>query len=127
MINAIKSKTFLPGNQKGDNHWMGLDNQQIYEKNCLSQPVDWHYHKNVINYTLNSHRYRTAEFNQIDWKNSIVIFGCSHTFGIGIDDDDTISSNLSKITNVPVINMGIGGTSIAFSFYNNLILFDAMP
>ena len=127
MIEQIKSQGFLPGNKKGDQYWVGMDNLDTYRKNCATQPHDWHYHDATVNYSFNSNRYRCAEFDQIDWKNSVVIFGCSHVFGIGLDDTDTISSNLSNIMNVPVVNMGIGGTSIAFSFYNNLILFDTLP
>jgi hypothetical protein len=78
-------------------------------------------------YTTNSEGYRTQEFDTIDWSNSAVIFGCSNVFGIGVDDDDTLSSQLSKMIDMPVINMGVGASSMEFSFYNSMILHKQYP
>lgn len=78
-------------------------------------------------YNCNSNYYRCPEFDTIDWANSIVIFGCSNVFGVGVDDEDTLSSQLSRLTNMPVINMGIGATSMEFSFYNSMILSNSHP
>lgn len=69
-------------------------------------------------YTLNSDNYRAPEFSTVDWNNSIVLFGCSCTFGIGLNDDQTIAYQLEKLCGVPVINMGCGASSITFSLYN---------
>jgi hypothetical protein len=48
--------------------------------------------------------------------------GCSCTFGLGVDDNDTISSQLSNLTGKEVINMGIIGSSNQFMLDNSLIL-----
>jgi len=82
-------------------------------------PVPYKYPKNM--YDLNSESYRTKEFNEIDWANSIVIFGCSNVFG-NDDNNDTLSNQLQKMINYPVINMGVCASSMEFSFFNNMIL-----
>ena len=105
----------------------GTDTEQLFNDNLIKQPADWYYRTHPVNYTLNSRGYRTKEFDDIDWANSVVIFGCSHAFGVGIDDSDTISSRLSEIIGMPVINMGIGGSSIQIALHNSIILRDRYP
>jgi hypothetical protein len=100
----------------------GQDSETSYQKNLKSQPLDWYYRDNPIFYHINSRGYRTSEFNLIDWSNSIVIFGCSNVFGVGLHNEDTLSSQLNSITDKPVINMGAGGTSMEFSLFNSIIL-----
>jgi hypothetical protein len=56
-----------------------------------------------------------------------VIFGCSNVFGTGVREEDTLSSQLSVLTNTPVINMGIGASSIEYSLYNSIILKEHKP
>jgi hypothetical protein len=105
----------------------GFDSEKLYNENLLKQPHDWYYRDKELMYTTNSQGYRTQEFDTIDWGNSIVIFGCSNVYGIGIDDNHTLDKELSKLTKCPVINMGAGGTSIEFSLYNSIILRENYP
>jgi hypothetical protein len=79
------------------------------------------------NYCVNSAGYRTDEFDTIDWDKSIVIFGCSMVFGEGLDTEHTISYQLSKFLNCPVINMGVTGSSIQHSVHNQVILKQNYP
>jgi len=87
--------------------WEGSDTKEIAENSDKK-----------IQYTLNSQGYRCPEFDEINWEESIITLGCSNTFGIGLDDKDTYSSKLEKITNYPVINLGMGGWSIWQIVYN---------
>ena len=103
------------------------DDEQLFNDNLIKQPADWYYRTHPVNYTLNRRGYRTKEFDDIDWANSVVIFGCSNAFGVGIDDSDTISSKLSEIIGMPVINMGIEGSSIQIALHNSIILRDRYP
>jgi len=82
---------------------------------------------NLYMYKCNSDNYRTIEFDTVDWGNSVVLFGCSNVFGIGLSEEDTLSSQLSKLIDMPVINMGISATSMEFSFYNSMILSNSHP
>lgn len=107
--------------------WAGTDSKECYNENLKIQPEDWYYRNHEVRYALNSDGYRTQEFKDIDWKESVVIFGCSMVFGIGVDEEDTISANLSKIINRPVINMGVGGSSVHLALHNSLILNEFYP
>lgn len=102
--------------------YTGADTKNFYLKNLKENPEDWYYRDHEVYYTLNSHGYRTREFNDIDWENSIVMFGCSHVFCSGVDDSHTISSFLEKITGRPVINMGIPGGNCFSTFYTSMAL-----
>jgi len=85
------------------------------------------YENKEVKYTLNSFGYRTKNFNEIDWSNSIIIFGCSVMQGVGLDDSCTVSSFLEKEMDLPVINMGVGGSSNEFHLYNSNILLTQYP
>ncbi len=120
---TVKNK-FLLTDAFSSEHFSGTDTKTEYEKNLVIQPRDWYYRNNPVKYTLNSWGYRTKEFEKIDWGNSIVLFGDSHVFGVGVDDKDTISSQLESMTGIPVVNMGVGGTSMCYALNNSSILRD---
>jgi len=101
------------------------DTEKLYNDNLKNKPKDWYYRHNEVTYTLNSKGYRTKEFDDIDWKNSIVIFGCSHIFGIGVTDEHTIPHFLEEISGFPVVNFGIRGSSIQTTLHNGIILKDS--
>ena len=88
-------------------------------------PIPHEYPKNM--YDINSESYRTIEFNDIDWADSVVIFGCSNVFGNIDDDNNTLSTQLQEMINTPVINMGVCASSMEFSFFNNMILKNNYP
>lgn len=90
------------------------DSEEDYKKKLRKQDKDWHYRKKEVTYTLNSSGYRTYEFDDISWKDSIVIFGCSCVFGVGVSDDETLNYYLEKYLDRPVINMGVPGCSNQF-------------
>lgn len=140
IINSIKNNNFIPfpnafvhnygepevnrrSSVVGSWDFYGMDTYKLYLKNLKKQPKDWYYRHNNIKYTLNSYGYRTIEFEDIDWKNSIVMFGCSHVFGTGNDDTHTIPYFLEQLTGVPVINLGVGAASIQFCLHNSLMLY----
>jgi len=105
----------------------GMDSEQLFKENLATQPEDWFYRTRDIEYKLNRYGYRTVEFDTVDWANSVVIFGCSNVFGTGVHEEDTLSSQLSTLINMPVINMGIGATSMEYALYNSIILNDKYP
>jgi hypothetical protein len=111
-----RSLYFLPDENRPTDQFVPSDNPKRFEKNLLAQPSDWKYRTKPITYNVNSCGYRTKEWADIDWKNSIVIFGCSCVYGVGVAEDENISYFLEQNTNTPVINMGYPGGS------NDLIL-----
>lgn len=103
------------------------DTEVLFLKNLKTQPADWYYRTNKVNYQINSNGYRTKELKSIDWANSVVIFGCSEVFGTGLDESHTVGSFLSDLIKLPVINLGVSGSSIMFSLHNSLLLNNAYP
>lgn len=137
IIRSIKRYDFIPlpnhcfydkqGREcfgKGSWDYHGADNLENHIKNIKTQPSNWYYRNRELKYTINSHGYRTEEFDSIDWKNSVVIFGCSYVYGLGVDDSHTISYFLQELLGVPVINMAIPGSSIQFALHNSLMLYN---
>ena len=112
---------FLMGNLN-DCSFTGDDSFDLYQSNLKSLPIDWHYRSKTISYQANSNGYRAPEWDSVDWSNSVVMFGCSETLGIGLSLDETISSQLSNMLSKPVINMGVGGSSMLFALHNNILL-----
>jgi len=87
----------------------------------LSIPHRWsvleHQNSNVDNNynnlaTLNEYKFRSQEnFKNLDWTSVGVSFGCSHTFGVAIEDTQTWPYQLSQMIDMKIINMGIPGAS----------------
>ena len=102
-----------------------LVGKELFEKNLKTQPEDWYYRTHPVKYTLNSSGYRTREFDDIDWKESIVMFGCSFVFGTGVTDEHTVPYFLEQLSGRPVINMGIPRSSIQTALHNSIILSDS--
>lgn len=88
------------------NNFAGCDGPEEFKTNLKKQPLDWKYRNKNIEYIVNSNGYRCKEWKDIDWEQSIVLFGCSCTFGTGLDEDETISYHLSKLTGREVVNLG---------------------
>jgi len=102
-------------------HFWGADTEHLYNENLRKLPKDhkWRIWENkTLTYTVNRQNYRCKNWDEIDWTNSILIFGCSNVFGVGLDDTETISSNITNILNIPVINLGVSGSSAMFSWVN---------
>jgi hypothetical protein len=105
-------KIFKTNNNKKEKVFFdGTDSKEEFEKNLTIMPEDWIYREKEIIYKINSDGYRTTEFKKINWKKSIVVLGCSCVYGTGLAEDETISSSLSRLTGMNVVNMGVSGGS----------------
>ena len=75
-----------------------------------------------IKYDLNSWGFRCDEFENLDSADSINVFlGCSHTFGVGVQEEDTWAYNFWKEIksqkpgkNIPYLNLAHGGRGFSF-------------
>jgi hypothetical protein len=107
-----------------DRNFVGTDSKEAYAENLHRNDINWFkvYGDNPIEYDVNSNNYRCSNFSDIDWNNSVLMFGCSHVFGTGLHIQDTISAQLEKHLEYPVINLGVPASSMYFSFLNQLIL-----
>jgi hypothetical protein len=108
-------------------NWMMGDNEENLARNLLKAPLDWKYRNKTVTYTINAHGYRAPEWDQIDWKNSIVLFGCSCTYGVGVSDEETIHYHLEKLTGRPVINLGVPSGSNSLMIQNAVNLLEYFP
>ena len=50
-------------------------------------------------------------------KKPIIMFGCSYTYGFGLEENETFAEKLSGYTHRTVINRGKSGTGITYMFY----------
>lgn len=98
-------------NTPPSNKWCIGETPEQFEENKKKMPPDWRYATKRVHYNVNKSGFRTKEWANIDWKNSIVILGDSCTFGVGLAEDETISHILEKSIGRPVINLGIPGCS----------------
>jgi hypothetical protein len=103
-----------------NNKWETNDSESLYQTNLKRQPADWYYRNNSVNYSWNSNGYRAPEWDTIDWQQSHVLMGCSYAMGSGVDDCDTISSQVPN-----GVNLGQSGTSLYAIEYNTIRMIDA--
>lgn len=115
------------GQQRYSNKFSSYDSEKLFVKNLKKQSNDWHYRNKEVVYRCNSAGYRADEWDTIDWKNAIVVFGCSCTVGIGLAEEETVTEQLSTILNRQVINMGVSASSLMFSFTNSVLLAKNFP
>ena len=107
----------------GCHEFYSNDTRERYVQNLELMPQDWHYRTKDVTYTFNKQGYRCMDLDHVDWSNSVVMFGCSELMGTGLAEDERICYHLSELLNVPVINLGKAGTSVHFSYVNNLSLY----
>lgn len=84
----------------------GSDSPDRFEENLKLMPDSWSYKTKEIVYKVNSSGYRTHEWKDINWKEAIVILGCSNVFGIGVAEDEMVSTHLERLTGRQVVNLG---------------------
>jgi hypothetical protein len=124
---SIEDGKFLAKETPGKNFSYGSDSEEKFLENLKIMPTSWYYRTHTVQYDVNSEGYRTQEFDQIPWAESIVVIGCSNVFGIGLETEHTISSKIGKLLSVPTVNLGAPGTSIGAAFHNNVILKEKYP
>ena len=118
----------LPAADKaGTFEFFGNDSEEEYKKNLAKKGSNWYYATNKVQYTFNSNGYRAPEWDDIDWKESVVIFGGSDVLGVAVDDNDTLSTKLSKLIDRPVINLGVSGAGIIYAAQNAFLLHKQFP
>jgi hypothetical protein len=113
-------------------HWFPTDNKENFEQHIknedekgLLKKLGWYSddgnHKK-IKYKFNEQGFRAKNFDQIDRK-CILFAGCSQTFGIGVNLEQTFSSIVSEYFNKECVNLGIPGKGIdVHALYFSLFL-----
>lgn len=106
------------------NKFCSTDDQVKFLKNLKTQPENWRYRTKDVTYKVNSSGYRAKEWNTIDWKNAVVLLGCSCTFGVGQAEDETVHHFLEKILRRPIVNLGFPSGSNHLIIQNCLALIE---
>jgi len=92
--------------------WNGLDTFELYQKNLAERYEDLKQYgwidKQIV-YEFNSHGFRADQFNTT--QASLVSLGCSHTFGVGCNIENTWAHLVSSALNLKNFNLGVGGSS----------------
>lgn len=86
--------------------WSGSDSPDNFEKNKSRAPKGWKYFNKEIVYKVNNSGYRTYNWDEVNWEDSILLLGCSCTYGVGVAEDETLAYLLEKISGKKVINLG---------------------
>lgn len=95
---------------------------EYYNQKAKFLPGNKYFNNLNSHIAVNSDGYRTLEFENINWPESIVLFGCSMAFGTGLTEEETVSYKLSKLLGKTVVNLGVPASSILYSVYNQLAL-----
>lgn len=76
----------------------------------------------LVDYQFNANGYRTRAWEDQAWQDSIVVLGCSHVLGVGVQVQDSLPYQLEQRFQRNVINLGYGGSSMTVQVYNSLAL-----
>jgi hypothetical protein len=100
-------------------YWVEGDSMERWEKKFNDANYQGFFklngwtHEHAIEYKFNSHGFRCKEF---DNEASYIALGCSHTSGTGLPVEKTWPHLLFEMTNIPVLNLGVGGASLDTCF-----------
>jgi len=100
----------------------GMDSEAAFRKSLEEQPDDWEYRNKEVYYDINPQGFRTYDLDVVDWKDSIVLFGCSQVFGTGLAEEDTLAKQIEELVDVPVINLAVSGGSNDVTIANMSLL-----
>jgi hypothetical protein len=103
--------------------WSGGDNFNTFVKNCETQPDDWYYRDAIIKYQINSNGHRAKEISDLNLDNYILCLGCSHTEGVGLEQEKTYPHLLAQKLNCDYYSMGLGATGIDVVLHNLIVWF----
>jgi hypothetical protein len=99
------------------------DTSELYAQHLKSEPADWYYRSANITYNYNSYGHRCKNIANIDLDNYILFSGCSHTYGEGLELEQTFPYLISEQLGMDYYNLGLGGTGIDVMEYNLLTWF----
>lgn len=103
------------------------DTPEEFARNKKKLGPDWYYYDKKIEYRFNELGFRNKPFSQVDWKNSVVVIGCSCVMGVGNTEEDGLCGQLEKILQIPVVNLGVSGSAIDWACRNSLVLHECFP
>tara|TARA_B100000035_G_scaffold228620_1_gene196907 strand:- start:6 stop:971 length:966 start_codon:yes stop_codon:yes gene_type:complete len=98
-----------------EKEWEGDMDKYFYKetKKRLKRFVqNWRFINEPITYRTNSDGFRhNKNLDEVDWKNTYAIVGCSYIYGQAMPEHLTVSGILTNEYNMPTVNLGIPGAS----------------
>ena len=102
-------------------NFSGSDHEKKFNINLKIMGPEWYYaDKSKVTYNRNKYGHRSPPLNSLDLDNYILVTGCSHTEGIGLEEDKRYGNLLAKYLNANFYNLALGGTGQDAVFYNLL-------
>lgn len=98
--------------------FFGTDSKEVYKENLKHFGNNWYWANKEITYQFNKHGYRMKEFNEVDYNNYTIYFGCSHTVGVGVPLEQTFAFKASQEVNLDYVNAAVCGSSPEFAYIN---------
>lgn len=97
------------------------DHEELFNDSLEKLGTTWKYAKEEVEYVHNTLGQRSPELSTIIDNNFFIAYGCSHTEGIGIAEEDRYSNVLAKRLDMKFLNFGQGGASQNFMWMNNTV------
>lgn len=97
------------------------DSSDRFYRNLDTQEPDWHYKNSdkILSYNIDNYGFRNNHaISEVSKNPYIVTVGCSHTMGMGNFFEENYSYQIERITGIPVVNLGLAGSSNEVSFFN---------
>ena len=100
-------------------YWSGSDTYEAWRKHMQDPEIMQYLVKQgwdsatAISYKYNSFGFRCPEFTD---QPVYIALGCSHTEGVGLPDNQTWPYFLEQLLQHPVLNLGVGGSSLDTCF-----------
>ena len=128
-INIFMFVTNHPENSNKKFYWISPDTEKTFEKNKKVMGNDWIYQNAEIPYCHDEYGFRIKQLGsqKCRWEESIVVFGCSNVYGIGLVYEDTFCYQLEQMLGIPVINLGMPASAVDFATRNSYILYKNFP
>ena len=115
LIEFIALITYCRESAKGINKLHSLNPKDI---NMTTYKKELSYYKsNYFKDYFKINEFRKVSESKNSKYPSIILMGCSFTYGNGLNNEETFSSQLSHYTNYTVYNLGLDGASIRESLY----------
>ena len=86
--------------------------RELFFNNTDLKLLDYWNQKN-IRYDFNEHMFRTSyDFSKLKDDEFILVTGCSHTVGLGIDYDSMYTTIVEKEVGIPLVNIAVMSSDI---------------
>lgn len=111
MFNASMKYTSPDDITKILSTFCATDSPENYKEQLELHGKNWKWADTHIEYDINELGYRAPQFDTIDWKNSLPVFGCSTIFGTGLANEQLCSTLAAEAKGYTPVNFGYPGGS----------------